>query len=160
QYGFNGIYLLPVNIYGPGDNFNPASSHVIAALIKKIYDAKKENAKEIIVWGDGSATREFFFVEDAARAIVMATERYEKGEPINIGAGFEISIKDLVTKLVTLMDFRGEIVWDKTKPNGQPRRMLDTTAATQEFGFKAETTFDEGLAKTIRWYEQEMTKSK
>jgi len=154
QYGFNGIYLLPVNIYGPGDNFDPKSSHVIAALIKKIYDAKKADAKEIFVWGDGSATREFFFVEDAARAIVMATEKYEKAEPVNIGAGFEISIKDLVTKLVTLMDFKGAVVWDSTKPNGQPRRMLDTTRAQKEFGFKAETPFDVGLKKTIEWYIQ------
>ena len=152
QYGFNGIYLLPVNIYGPWDNFNPASSHVIAALIKKIYEAKKSGQKKIVVWGDGSATREFFFVEDAARAIVMATERYEKGEPVNIGAGFEISIKDLVIKLVSLMDFTGSIVWDKTKPNGQPRRMLDTSRAAKEFGFTAETSFDEGLKKTVDWY--------
>lgn len=155
QYGFNGIYLLPVNIYGPYDNFDPKSSHVIAALIKKIHDAKKEGSKEIIVWGDGSATREFFFVEDAARAIVMATEYYEKGEPVNIGAGFEINIKELVNKLVQLMDFKGNVVWDNTKPNGQPRRMLDTTAAIREFGFKAETSFDEGLKKTIDWYEKE-----
>lgn len=160
QYGFNGIYLLPVNIYGPYDNFDPKSSHVIAALIKKIHDAKKEGSKEIIVWGDGSATREFFFVEDAARAIVMATEYYEKGEPVNIGAGFEINIKELVNKLVQLMDFKGNVVWDNTKPNGQPRRMLDTTAAIREFGFKAETSFDEGLKKTIDWYNSEMTKSK
>jgi len=155
QYRFNGIYLLPVNIYGPYDNFDPKSSHVIAALIKKIHDAKKENAKEIIVWGDGSATREFFFVEDAAKAIVKATEYYEKSEPVNIGAGFEISIKELVNKLVQLMDFNGSIIWDTTKPNGQPRRMLDTSRAIQEFGFKAETTFDEGLKKTIDWYEKE-----
>ncbi len=155
QYGFNGIYLLPVNIYGPYDNFDPKSSHVIAALIKKIFDAKKEGSKEIIVWGDGSATREFFFVEDAARAIVMATEYYEKSEPVNIGAGFEISIKELVNKLVLLMDFKGNITWDTTKPNGQPRRMLDTTKAIQEFGFKAEVNFDEGLKKTIEWYVKE-----
>lgn len=154
QYGFNGIYLLPVNIYGPGDNFNPASSHVIAALIKKIYDAKKNGDTEIIVWGDGSATREFFFVEDAARAIVMATQAYEKSEPVNIGAGFEISIKDLVQKLVKLMDFKGAIVWDKTKPNGQPRRMLNTSRARAEFGFQAQVQFDEGLRKTIEWYER------
>lgn len=155
QYGFNGIYLLPVNIYGPYDNFDPKSSHVIAALIKKIFDAKKEGAKEIIVWGDGSATREFFFVEDAARAIVMATEYYEKGEPVNIGAGFEISIKELVEKLIRLMEFNGTVTWDKTKPNGQPRRMLDTNRALNEFGFKAQTSFDEGLKKTIEWYVKE-----
>jgi len=156
QYGFNGIYLLPVNIYGPGDNFNPASSHVIAALIKKIYDAKKEGKNEIVVWGDGSATREFFFVEDAARAIVMATEKYNKCEPVNIGAGFEISIKDLVQKLVNLMHFTGKVVWDTSKPNGQPRRMLDTSKARKEFGFKAEVQFDEGLRKTIEWYEKKV----
>ena len=160
QYGFNGIYLLPVNIYGPYDNFDPKSSHVIAALIKKISDAKKEGSKEIVVWGDGSATREFFFVEDAARAIIMATEYYEKGEPVNIGAGFEISIKELVHKLVQLMDFKGKVVWDTTKPNGQPRRMLDTNRALNEFGFKAQTSFEEGLKKTIDWYNSEMTKSK
>jgi len=160
QYKFNGIYLLPVNIYGPYDNFDPKSSHVIAAIIKKISDAKKAGSKEIIVWGDGSATREFFFVEDAAKAIVKATEYYEKGEPVNIGAGFEISIKELANKLVQLMDFNGSIVWDTTKPNGQPRRMLDTSRAFQEFGFKAETSFDEGLKKTIDWYNSEMTKSK
>ncbi len=152
QYNFNGIYLLPVNIYGPGDNFDPKSSHVIAALIKKIHDAKKSGAKEIIVWGDGSATREFFFVEDAARAIVLATEKYDGSEPVNIGAGFEISIKELVEKLVQLMDFQGIVVWDKTKPNGQPRRMLDVHRAQEEFGFKAGISFDEGLKKTIEWY--------
>lgn len=152
QYHFPGIYLLPVNMYGPGDNFDPKSSHVIAALIKKIYDAKQTGKKEIMVWGDGSATREFFYVEDAARAIVAATVKYDKGEPVNIGAGFEISIKDLVTKLVDLMKFNGKIVWDKTKPNGQPRRCLDTSRAEKEFGFKATTSFDEGLRRTIEWY--------
>ncbi|MFZ6034772.1 MAG: GDP-L-fucose synthase family protein [Patescibacteria group bacterium] len=155
QYGFNGIYLLPVNMYGPGDNFNPKSSHVIAALIKKIHDAKTRGENEIIVWGDGSATREFFFVEDAAKAITMATEKYNGDEPVNIGAGFEISIKELVGTLVRLMDFKGKIVWDKTKPNGQPRRMLDTTTALKEFGFKAKTSFEKGLKKTIDWYLKE-----
>ncbi len=154
QYGFNGIYLLPVNMYGPGDNFDPEKSHVIAALIKKIFDAKKENKKEIIVWGDGSATREFFYVEDAAEAIVLATEKYEKPDPINIGAGFEISIKELVKLLVKLMDFKGKIIWDKTKPNGQPRRMLDISKAKKEFGFVAKTSFEEGLKRTIKWYEE------
>ncbi len=154
QYGFNGIYLLPVNMYGPGDNFDPEKSHVIAALIKKIHDAKKGNKKEIIVWGDGSATREFFYVEDAAEAIVLATEKYEKSDPINIGAGFEISIKELVKLLVKLMDFKGKIIWDKTKPNGQPRRMLDTSKAKKEFGFVAKTSFEEGLKRTIKWYEE------
>lgn len=152
QYGFNGIYLLPVNMYGPGDNFNPKSSHVIAALIKKIHDAKKRGEKEIVVWGDGSATREFFYVEDAARAIVMATQKYDGEEPVNIGAGFEISIKELAETLVRLMDFKGKIVWDKTKPNGQPRRMLDTKKAKKHFGFSAKIKFEEGLKKTIDWY--------
>lgn len=152
QYNFPGIYLLPVNMYGPGDNFNPVSSHVIAALIKKIFDAKKNNAEKITVWGDGSATREFFYVEDAAKAIVASAEKYDKGEPVNIGAGFEISIKDLVTKLVELMEFKGKIEWDTTKPNGQPRRCLDTSRAQKEFGFKATTQFDEGLKKTVEWY--------
>ena len=152
QYGFNGIYLLPVNMYGPGDNFDPKSSHVIAALIRKIAEAQKKGEKKIVVWGNGSATREFFYVEDAARAIVLAAEKYDKPEPINIGAGFEISIKELVNLLVELMKFKGKIVWDKTKPNGQPRRMLDTTMAKKEFGFKSTTNFKLGLNKTIQWY--------
>jgi len=152
QYHFPGIYLLPVNMYGPGDNFDPKSSHVIAALIKKIYDANKSDKKEIIVWGDGSATREFFYVEDAARAIVLATEKYNGAEPINIGAGFEISIQELVGKLVKLMKFEGKIVWDKTRPNGQPRRCLDISKAEKEFGFRATTQFNEGLKKTVEWY--------
>lgn len=152
QYGFNGIYLLPVNMYGPGDNFNPQSSHVIAALIKKIADAKKQGKNEIIVWGTGKASREFLYVEDAAEGIVLATEKYEKSEPVNLGAGFEISIKDLVNLLVKIMDFKGKIIWDKTKPDGQPRRMLDTSKAYKEFGFKAKTKFEEGLKKTIDYY--------
>ena len=152
QYDFNGIYLLPVNMYGPGDNFDPKKSHVIAALIKKIYDAKKEGKNEIVVWGDGSASREFLYVEDGAEAVVLATEKYNKSEPVNIGAGFEITIKDLVNKLVKLMDFKGKIVWDKSKPNGQPRRMVDTSKAKKEFGFVAKTGFEEGLGKTIEWY--------
>lgn len=152
QYHFPGIYLLPVNMYGPGDNFNPRSSHVIAALIKKIYEAKKNHKKQIIVWGDGSASREFLYVEDAAEAIVLATERYDKPDPVNIGAGFEITIKDLVMKLVKLMDYQGKIIWDKTKPNGQPRRCLDVSRAKKEFGFIAKTKFDEGLKNMIEWY--------
>jgi GDP-L-fucose synthase len=152
QYGFNGIYLLPVNMYGPGDNFDPKSSHVIAALIKKIYDAKKENKKEIIAWGDGSATREFFYVEDAAEAIVLATQKYEKSDPVNIGAGFEISIKELTNLIAKLMDFKGKIIWDKSKPNGQPRRMLDTSKAKGGFGFIAKTKFEKGLSETIHWF--------
>jgi len=154
QYNFRGIYLLPVNMYGPGDNFDPKSSHVIAALIRKIYEAKRNGKKEIIVWGDGSATREFFYVEDAALAIVKATAKYEKTEPVNIGAGFEIRIDELVGMLVKLMAFEGDIVWDRSKPNGQPRRSLDTSKAKKEFGFKAKTPFNEGLKKTVEWYYQ------
>ena len=152
QYNFNGIYLLPVNIYGPGDNFDPKSSHVIAALIKKIYDAIKQKKNEIIVWGDGSATREFFYIEDAARAIVMATEKYNKPDPVNIGTGFEISIKQLVNLISKIMKFKGKIVWDKSKPNGQPRRRLDVSKSKKEFGFAAKTKFNQGLKKTINWY--------
>jgi GDP-L-fucose synthase len=152
QYGMNAIFLLPVNLYGPGDNFDPRSSHVIPALIKKCVDAVMLGDQEIVVWGTGAATREFFYVEDAAEAIVLATERYDKEEPVNIGAGFEISIRDLVALIVELTGFNGRIVWDTTKPDGQPRRMLDTTRALAEFGFRARSNFREGLAKTIDWY--------
>ncbi len=154
QYGFNSIFLLPVNLYGPGDNFDPRSSHVIPALIKKCVDAIEKKENEIVVWGTGKATREFFYVEDAAEAIVQAMESYNKSEPVNIGAGFEISIKDLVELIVELTDFRGKVVWDTTKPDGQPRRMLDTTRAREEFGFRTNTAFREGLRKTIEWYKQ------
>ncbi len=152
QYGFNGIYLLPVNLYGPRDNFDPKNSHVIAALIKKVYDAKKEGKKELIVWGDGSPTREFFYVEDAGEAVVLATERYNKQDPVNIGSGFEISIKRLASLIIKMMGYKGKIVWDKTKPNGQPKRRLDVSKAKKEFGFKAKVKFEEGLRKTIEWY--------
>lgn len=152
QYGFNSIYLLPVNLYGPKDNFNPDSSHVIPALIKKVADAKKENKDYVEVWGTGKATREFLYAEDAAEGIVLATEKYEKSDPVNIGSGMEISIKDLMDTICQLMDFKGEIRWDTTKPDGQPRRMLDTSRAEKEFGFKAKTNFEEGLKKTIDWY--------
>ncbi len=159
QYGFNSIFLLPVNLYGPGDNFDPRSSHVIPALIKKCIDAMSNNEfritnnePQITVWGTGKATREFFYVEDAAEAIILAMERYNKSDPVNIGAGFEISIKELVELIVELTDFKGRIVWDKTRPDGQPRRMLDTSKAEKEFGFKAKTGFEEGLKKTIEWY--------
>jgi len=152
EFGFNAIYLLPINIYGPSDNFNPESSHVIPALIKKIYDAKKDNKNHIEVWGTGKATREFFYVEDAAEAIVLATEKYDKPEPVNIGSGFEISIKELVDRIVKIMKFKGEIKWDKTKPDGQPRRRLDVSKAKKEFGFMAKTKFEDGLVKTIDWY--------
>ena len=152
QYGFNSIFLLPVNLYGPGDNFNPKSSHVIPALIKKFYEAKVNNEDEVVVWGTGKATREFFYVEDCAEAIVLATEKYDKPDPVNIGAGFEISIKDLAEKIKKLVDFEGEIVWDTSKPDGQPRRCLDTFKAEKEFGFKARINFNEGLEKTIKSY--------
>lgn len=154
QYGFNAIYLLPVNLYGPRDNFDSASSHVIPALIKKCLDAIENREGEIVVWGDGSPTREFLYVEDCAHAIVLATERYDKPEPVNIGAGFEISIKDLVHLIADLTGFRGHIAWDTTKPGGQPRRCLDVSRAQREFGFQARTTFEEGLRRTIEWYRQ------
>jgi GDP-L-fucose synthase len=153
QYGFNSIFLLPVNLYGPGDNFDPNSSHVIPALIKKCVDAKLKGEETIEVWGSGRATREFFYVEDAARAIVEATEKYNESEPVNIGAGFEISIRDLVELIVELTGYTGKIIWDPTKPDGQPRRMLDTSRAQRAFGFRAGTDFREGLKKTIAWYQ-------
>ena len=152
QYGFNSIFLLPVNLYGPGDNFDPKSSHVIPALIKKCIDAIINREDEIVVWGTGKATREFFYVEDATEAIILATEKYNKSDPVNIGAGFEISIRNLVDLVVELTGYKGEVTWDETKPDGQPRRMLDTTKAYQEFGFKAKTDLREGLKKTIDWY--------
>jgi len=154
QYGFNSIFLLPVNLYGPGDNFDPSFSHVIPALIKKCVDAIKKHKKEIVVWGTGKATREFLYVGDAAEAIILATEKYNKAEPVNIGAGFEISIKDLVKLIVNLTGFKGKVNWDKSKPDGQPRRRLDTRRASREFGFKAKTSFEDNLKKTIDWYRQ------
>lgn len=152
QYDFNSIFLLPVNLYGPGDNFNPESSHVIAALIRKVHEAKENKKNFIEVWGTGKATREFLYVEDAAEGIVLATEKYDKPEPVNIGSGLEISIKDLTELICRLMDFNGEIRWDTTKPDGQPRRSLDMSRAKKEFSFKAKTNFEEGLRKTIEWY--------
>jgi len=152
QYGFNAIFLLPVNLYGPGDNFNPKSSHVIPALIRKCLEAKDQGAEQIVAWGDGSPTREFIFVEDAAEGIVLATEKYDGSEPVNIGSSFEISIKDLTEKIARMTGFEGKIVWDTTKPNGQPRRKLDTSRADLYFGFVAKTDFDQGLQKTIDWY--------
>jgi len=152
QYGFNSIFLLPVNLYGPGDNFNPRTSHVIPALIRKCVEAKEEGKDHIVVWGDGSPTREFIYVEDAARGIALATERYNQSDPVNIGSGFEISIKDLVEKIAKIIGFEGDLVWDTSKPNGQPRRALDTSRAKERFGFTAWTDFDEGLKKTIDWY--------
>jgi GDP-L-fucose synthase len=156
QYGFNSIFLMPVNLYGPRDNFKPESSHVIPALIKKCLEAKAAGAKSIEVWGDGSPTREFLYVEDAAEGILLATEKYNKSEPVNLGSGMEISIKDLVTLIARLTGFTGDLVWDTTKPNGQPRRRLDVTRAQREFGFKAQITFEEGLRRTIDWYQAKM----
>ena len=156
QYGFNAIYLLPVNLYGPGDNFDLESSHVIPALIRKCVDAIEEGKEEIVVWGTGKATREFLYVEDAAEGIILATEKYDKSAPVNLGAGFEISIKDLVDLITRLTVFKGRIIWDTTKPDGQPRRRLDTSRAEREFGFKAKTRFEEGLIKTIQWYKQQV----
>lgn len=152
QYGFNSIFLLPVNLYGPDDNFDPNFSHVIPALIKKFSDANKMHKSDVVVWGTGNASREFLFVEDAARAILLATEKYNKSDPINIGAGIEISIKDLVELIKKLVDFKGKIIWDKSKPDGQPRRKLDVSKAQKEFNFKAEVKFEEGLKQTIDWY--------
>jgi len=152
QYGFHSIFLLPVNLYGPGDNFNPRSSHVIPALIKKCLDAVQRGEGEIVVWGTGKATREFLYVEDAAKAILLAAERFDKSDPVNIGSGFEISIRDLAELIVELTGFKGRIVWDTEKPDGQPRRMLDVSRARREFGFEAETPFRKGLEKTISWY--------
>ncbi len=160
QYGFNSIFLLPVNLYGPRDNFRPESSHVIPALIKKCLEAKANNAPSIEVWGDGSPTREFLFVEDAAEGILLATEKYNKSEPVNLGSGMEISIKDLVTLIAKLTGFQGDLVWDTTKPNGQPRRQLSVERACKEFGFKAQVGFEEGLRRTIDWYQAKMDAEK
>jgi len=171
QYGFNSINLLQVNLYGPKDNFDAKSSHVIPALIKKCFDAIRNKENKIIIWGTGKPTREFLYVKDAAEAIILATEKYDKSEPVNIGAGFsaasrrdlasggEISIKDLVNLIVKLTDFKGKIIWDVTKLDGQPRRMLDTSKAYKEFGFKAKTKFEDGLKKTIEWYKNERFKA-
>ena len=152
QYGFNAIYLLPVNLYGPRDNFDPESSHVIPALIRKFVEAKKEGSDTVEVWGTGSASREFLYVDDAARGVVLATELYNKPDPVNLGSGMEIPIKDLVALIGELTGFDGEIVWDITKPDGQPRRCLDVSRAREEFGFEAEMGFREGLQRTIEWY--------
>ena len=152
QYGFNGIYLLPVNLYGPEDNFNPSSSHVIPALIRKVEEAQTRGEKQLPVWGDGSPTREFLYSTDAARGIVMGTQFYNDAEPVNLGTGYEISIKDLITLICELMEYEGELVWETDKPNGQPRRCLDTERAKQAFGFTAEVEFREGLKNTIDWW--------
>ena len=155
QYGYNAIFLLPVNLYGPGDNFDPRSSHVIPALIRKIYEARRQQAPAVEVWGDGSASREFLYVDDAAEGIVLAAERYNGADPINIGAGMEITIKELVRVLTELLGYEGEVHWDTTKPNGQPRRSLNVERARQEFGFKAGTNFQDGLRQTVDWWVRE-----
>ena len=154
QYGFNGIYLLPVNLYGPEDNFDTGSSHVIPALIRKVHEAQIRGDKQLPVWGDGSPTREFLYSEDAARGIVMGTTSYNDSEPVNLGTGYEISIRDLITLVCELMEFDGEIVWETDKPNGQPRRCLDTERAKQAFNFTAQVDFKQGLKNTIEWYRQ------
>lgn len=154
QYGFNGIFLLPVNLYGPEDNFNPSSSHVIPALIRKVHEAQVKGEKQLYVWGDGSPSREFLYSTDAARGIVLATQHYNEPDPVNLGTGYEIKIRDLIELICELMEFQGEIIWETDQPNGQPRRCLDTEKAKQAFGFTAEVEFKEGLKNTIDWYRQ------
>jgi len=154
QYGYNSIFLLPVNLYGPGDNFDPESSHVIPALIRKCLEAAERGDATMEAWGDGSPTREFLYVADAAEGIALAAERYNDSEPVNLGSGFEISIRDLLTTIARHTGFDGRIVWDTTKPNGQPRRALNTDRAFERFGFRASTGFDEGLRRTVEWYRQ------
>lgn len=156
QYAFNAIYLIPVNLYGPRDHFDPEDAHVIPALILKFFDAKKRREKRVTAWGTGEVSREFLYVEDAAEGIILATERYEKTEPVNIGCGKEVKIKDLVYLIKEMVGYGGEVVWDRSKPDGQPRRMLDTSRAEIEFGFRAETTFEVGLKRTIDWYRDNM----
>jgi GDP-L-fucose synthase len=157
QYGFNSIFLLPVNLYGPGDNFNPETSHAIPAIIKKCVDAVRRGDSKIVLWGTGVATREFLHVDDAADGILLAAERYNDSEPVNIGAGAEIAIKDLAHLIARLTGFMGQIVWDATKPDGQPRRMLDTSRAERLFGFRARVAFEEGLNQTIAWYKNSVS---
>ena len=155
EYGFNAIYLLPVNLYGPGDNFDPETSHVIPALIRRCLEARDGNSESIMVWGDGTPTREFLYVEDAAEGILLAAERYNDPDPVNLGSGNEISIRDLAEKIKALTGFRGEIRWDTSKPNGQPRRCLDVTKAKERFGFTANVSFEDGLHSTVEWYKGE-----
>jgi len=158
QYGFNNVFLMPVNLYGPRDNFDPSSSHDIPALIRKCLEAKERGERELTVWGDGSPTREFLYVEDAAEGIVLATERYNDSQSVNLGSSCEISIQDLVELIAKLTVFEGRIVWDTSKPNGQPRRCLDTSRAEKAFGFRAKTIFAEGLTRTIEWYRNGLLK--
>ena len=155
QYGLDAIYLLPVNLYGPGDNFNPESSHVIPAQIRKMVEAKRRGEREVVLWGDGSPTREFLYVDDCAEAIALAAERYDGPDPVNIGTGSEISIRELAETIAELTGFEGELVWDTSKPNGQPRRCLDTERAERLFGFRASTPFREGLERTVAWYQEQ-----
>jgi GDP-L-fucose synthase len=154
QYGYNAIFLLPVNLYGPRDNFNPETSHVIPAMIRKFVDAQESGQKEVVNWGDGSPTREFLYVEDAAEAILLASEHYNGSDPVNLGSGMEISIKDLADTIAKHVDYEGKVSWDASKPNGQPRRALDVSRAEKYFGFRAKMSFDEGLRHTIEWYRQ------
>lgn len=158
QYGFNSIFLLPVNLYGPRDNFNPRSSHVIPALIRKAVEAQESGAQEIIAWGDGSPTREFLYVEDAAEGIVTATEKYNASDPVNLGSGYEISIKDLTEMIIRMVGFSGKLVWDTEKPNGQPRRGLDVSRAKERFGWSAQTKFEDGMRRTIAWFRENRAK--
>jgi len=159
QYGFNSIHLIPANLYGPEDNFDPETSHVIPAVIRKCLEAMERREKEIVCWGDGTPTREFLYVEDCAEAIVLATQSYDGAEPVNVGAGFEISVRELVQLIAELTGFHGSIAWDKSKPNGQPRRSVDTSRARELFGFQAKTDFRDGLRKTIEWYEVQRRKA-
>jgi len=154
QYGYNSIFLLPVNLYGPGDNFDPESSHVIPAVIRKCVEAVRRGDSKITLWGTGSATREFLHVDDAANGIVLAAEHYDSSDPVNLGAGMEISIRDLTVRIAEMSGFHGELIWDATKPDGQPRRSLDTTKAEKLFGFRAKVPFDDGLRQTIEWFRQ------
>jgi len=154
QYGLNAIFLLPVNLYGPGDNFHPTNAHVIPDLIRKMSDAQARGEREVVLWGDGSPTREFLYVDDAAEGVVLAALRYDQPEPVNLGTGEEVSIKHLAELIGEATGYEGEIVWDTTKPNGQPRRKLDTTRAKELFGFEAKTPFREGVARTVAWYRE------
>ena len=154
QYGFNAVYLLPVNLYGPGDNFNLETSHVIPALIRKCLEAGERNENQVVLWGDGSPTREFLYVDDAAEGIILAAERYNGDEPVNLGSGMELSIKELAMLIARLTGYKGEFIWDTSKPNGQPRRALDVSRAEKHFGFRAQVPFEDGLRRTIEWYRQ------
>jgi GDP-L-fucose synthase len=158
QYGFNSIFVLPVNLYGPRDNFNLKSSHVIPALIRKAIEAQERGDEELVAWGDGSPTREFLYVEDAAEGILTATEKYNSSEPVNLGSGYEISIKDLTEMIIRLTGFQGKLVWDTSKPNGQPRRGLDVSRAYERFGWKAQMPFEEGMKRTIQWFRENRDK--